>query len=126
MTTVDGEKKKEGQFVPLAGGNGLSLNSPSDGADERLSVDRPFRLSGFDEFTAVLTLAGVGGGGPRGRLELVVLAKLVAEPCNFLSCGSSPLGSTSLAPAIIFKKINTNNFKFRIAKKPIYHTKVGC
>jgi hypothetical protein len=86
--------------MPLAGGNGLSLNSPSDGADERLSVERPLRLlSGFDKLTTALTLAGVGGGGPRGRLELVVLAKLVADPCNFLNCGISPLGNTSLAPA---------------------------
>jgi hypothetical protein len=86
--------------IPLAGGNGLSLNSPSDGADDRLSVERPLRLlSGFDKLTTALTLAGVGGGGPRGRLELVVLARLVAEPCNFLNCGNSPLGNTSLAPA---------------------------
>jgi hypothetical protein len=88
-------------LMPLVGGgSGLSLNSPSEGADERLSVERPLRLlSGFDKLTTELTLAGVGGGGPRGRLELVVLAKLVAEPCNFLNCGISPLGKTSLAPA---------------------------
>lgn len=95
--------------IPLAGGNGLSLNSPSDGADDRLSVERPLRLlSGFDKLTTALTLAGVGGGGPRGRLELVVLARLVAEPCNFLNCGNSPLGNTSLAPARKIKKRQNN------------------
>lgn len=70
--------------IPLAGGGGLSLNSPSDGADERLSVDRPLRFNGFDvRVTTVLPVAGVGGGGPRGRLEL--LDRLAAEPCNFLN-----------------------------------------
>lgn len=84
---------------------GLSLNSPSDGAEDKLSVDRPLRLSGCERLaaTVALALAGVGGGGPRGRFELV-LAKLVAEPCNFLSCGISPLGNTNLAPAVKIKK----------------------
>jgi len=60
------------------------LNSPSDGADERLSVERPLRLSGFVvRVTTVLPPAGVGGGGPRGRFEL--LDRLAAEPCNFLN-----------------------------------------
>ena len=117
----------------------LSLNSPSEGAEERLSVDLPLKRGCEERITAPVPpppppvppgptvppllpphppppppplllllqlplgtrlIAGVGGGGPRGRLEPTLLVKLVAEPWSFRNCGSSPLGSTNLAPTV--------------------------
>ena len=68
--------------LPRGSGMGLSLSSVSEGADERLSVERPLKSGCDDRPPLPMRLtAGVGGGGPRGRFdEPTLLARLVAEP----------------------------------------------